>query len=136
MGPPGIGKTSLAVAMLRAMLEREVVASTLASEDDAMRVARKHRFVHAHRLGVARMSGAEGLAELAAATRATLLLIDDVGKDARVPSNALAEVVQERHAEERVTWFTTSFDAKELATRYGAGTARRLFERADIIRQR
>lgn len=134
MGPPAIGKTSLAVAMLRAMFERELAATSPATEDVAMRVTRKYRFVHAHRLGAARISGAEGLAEFAAATRASLLMIDDVGTDADVPSNALAEVVQERHAEERVTWFTTSFDAKELAARYGGGTARRFLEHSILFR--
>ena len=134
IGAPGIGKTSLAVALLRAMLERDLAAATLANEESAALVPRKYRFVHAHRLGAARIKGAEGLADLKTALQATVVLLDDLGAEADVPSNTAPEVIQERHAEERATWCTTSLSPQEIAERYGAGIARRVLERAMVLR--
>lgn len=50
-GPPGAGKTSLAIALLRAMLECELSTAMLACDDDGDRIARRYKFAHAHRLG-------------------------------------------------------------------------------------
>ena len=134
MGAPGIGKTSLAVALLRAMLERELVTATLTNEDNVALVARKYRFVHAHRLGAARINGAEGLADLKTALQATVLLLDDLGAEADVPSNTVPEVLHERHAENRTTWITTSFAATGIAERYGGGIVRRVLQGAELLR--
>ena len=134
MGAAGAGKTSLAVALLRAMLERELARATLPSDDDAERIARRYRFAHAHRIGVAYLGGLEGAAELRAAIRAPLLLLDDVGAESTVPSNAVPEVIAERHAEERLTWITTGLSPREIAGRYGGGVARRVVENASILK--
>ena len=134
MGPAGAGKTSLAVALLRAMLERELAHATLSSDDDAERIARRYRFAHTHRIGVAYLGGLEGAAELRAAIRAPLLLLDDVGAESTVPSDAVPEVIAERHAEERATWITTGLSPKEIAERYGGGVARRVMENAAVLR--
>ncbi|HEX7667752.1 MAG TPA: hypothetical protein VF407_24665 [Polyangiaceae bacterium] len=134
MGPPGIGKTTLAVALFRARFERELERTAPTSDVDVTRSVLQFRFVHAHRLAVARINGAEGLAELAASIRARVLLIDDLGEGATVASNPVRDVIQERHADERETWLTTNFGPKAIAERYGAGIARRIFERATIVR--
>ena len=134
MGPPGIGKTSLAVAMLRAMLERELAPAKFASDDSAVQIARRYRFAHAHRLGAARISGPAAAAELEAAIRSRVLLLDDLGTDANIASNPVAEAIAERHAEERVTWVTTSLSPTEIAKRYGGGVARRLLEHSQLLR--
>lgn len=130
IGSPGIGKTSLAVAMLRALLERDLDRTAPESDDDANRIARRYRFAHAHRLGVARLSGLEGAAELQAAIRAPVLVLDNLGAEAAIPSNAIPELIIERHAEQRETWFTTESEPRAIAERYGGGIARRVFEGA------
>lgn len=134
LGAPGIGKTSLAIAMLRATLERELDASNI-DRGDTVAIARKYRFAHAHRLDAARLGGPAGLSEIESATRAPILLLDDLGEGAKIPSTAVPDVVQERHAESRPTWFTTSLTPKEIAERYGGGIARRVFEHAHVVRQ-
>lgn len=133
LGAPGFGKTSLAVALMRAMFERELAQSTLESDDQGERIACRFRFEHAHRVGVTRLSGLEGASELQAAIRAPLLLLDDLGAEPPIPSNAVPEVIAERHAEERVTWITTGFAPKEIAERYGGGIARRVMENSAVL---
>jgi hypothetical protein len=61
-------------------------------------------------------------------------LLDDLGADAKVPSNVVPEVIAERHAEQRVTWITTSLEPKEIAQRYRGGIARRILEHAKTVR--
>ena len=68
------------------------------------------------------------------ATQVPLLLLDDLGHDAKVPSNPVSDLIQERHAEQRTTWLTTGLNAREIADRYGAGIARRIFESAQLVR--
>jgi DNA replication protein DnaC len=119
VGPAGSGKTSLAVA-----------AFQLAA------IARS-RFVHAFRLGTANIQhrAGEGEAELVrTATTMGLVLLDDVGNERQTTMNAVPDVIFERHAEGRATWITTAFSAQEIAQRYGDGIARRVFERALVVR--
>ncbi len=73
------------------------------------------------------------LAELEATIQAPVLLLDDVGAEPSIASNAVPEVIQERHAEQRVTWITTGLSPKEVAERYGGGIARRAMEHASIV---
>lgn len=122
VGPPGSGKTSLGVAMLRAWY-----AST----------SRSARFVHAHRLGIARIqhhAGSGEASEVDVAMRAEMVLLDDVGGERITATNALPDVVYERHAEGRALWATTALTMDQLTERYGGGIARRLFEGATVIR--
>lgn len=134
LGPPGLGKTTLAVALLRALFERDLARASLESDDEGECVARRFRFTHAHRIGVARLGGVEGAAELQAAIRPPVLVLDDLGAEAKIPSNAVPEVITERHAEERATWITTGLSPSEIATRYGGGVARRILEFAVLYR--
>ncbi|MEO8801207.1 MAG: hypothetical protein ABI551_25165 [Polyangiaceae bacterium] len=128
LGRPGAGKTSLAVALLRSLLERELAAAESADDFDGL--VRGFRFVHAHRLGVARIPGSADPDEIRNATNARVLLLDDLGEDCDVPSNPVPGVIIERHAEERTTWITTSRTPTAIAERYGGGIARRVFEHA------
>jgi Ni2+-binding GTPase involved in maturation of urease and hydrogenase len=73
-GPPGAGKTSLAIALLRATLECELSTAVLACDDDADRIARRYKFAHAHRLAAVRLGGLGEAAELKAAIRAPVLV--------------------------------------------------------------
>jgi hypothetical protein len=121
VGGAGMGKTSLAVALYRYALPK-VRGSGL--------------FVSAFRLAEARskMRLGEESPLLAAATSVRLLLLDDVGNEPKTELSSLPSVVFERHEDERPAWVTTAFGPDELARRYGDGFARRVFERALVIR--
>jgi DNA replication protein DnaC len=117
-GPSGTGKTSLAVACLQ---ERLLDA----------------RFESALRLGTARIQNPAGKGEAEVVTRAIearLLLIDDVGTEAKTANNAVRDVVFERHDAERPTWITTGFSSQQLADFYGDGFLRRILEGAMVVR--
>jgi DNA replication protein DnaC len=122
VGPSGCGKTSLAVAMMR---KRVAV------------IGERAAFVHAFRLGVARIQHAAGDGEPAiveTAMRVPLLLLDDVGTERQTATNAVADVILERHAEGRATWVTTWLSPREAAEKYGGGVARRIFEDCKVIK--
>ena len=101
LGRPSAGKTSLAVALLRSLLERELAAAESADDFDGL--VWGFRFVHAHRLGVARIPGSTDPDEIRNATNARVLLLDDLGEDCDVRTNAVPGVIIERHAEGRTT---------------------------------
>jgi hypothetical protein len=121
MGEPGVGKTSLAVAALRAWTR------------DARRAA---MFGRAHHLGTARIQQRAGAGEapvVARAIAAPLLLIDDLGAESQTQNSAIADVVRERFDEGKPLWITTGLTAQEVAARYDGGAVRRIFERAMVI---
>lgn len=127
IGPPGAGKTSLAAAMYRAAARAETSAGALG----------RYRWVSAHQLAKARAGHplGEGEAPLVeAAMRAPLLVLDELGGEDPRHASAVAEVLYDRHAEQRATWVTTGVGSKEIAARYGGGIARRIFEGATIFR--
>lgn len=116
-GPSGSGKTSLACACLR---EREGAI-----------------FVSALRLGMARQQSALGdgeAGEVERAIGAPLLLIDEVGGEAKVATNAVRDVIFARHDADRPTWVTTGFTRAQLAETYGDGALRRMVEDAYVVR--
>ncbi len=127
------GKTTLAVALLRALLEAKVAAHPFASEDDVKAIARQCRFVPARRLGFAATVPGDPL-EIRRAMLAPVLLLDDLGKDADIKSNPVPAIIGERHDEERVTWITTELSPIQIAERYGEGIARRICEKAFVLR--
>ena len=121
IGASRAGKTSLAVAMLRAWVAR---------------YERRAMFFAAHRLGVARLQHPAGHGEaplVEAAMDAPLVLLDDLGSERDFPSNPIADVIFERHARDLPTWVTTGLSRDALVVRYGAGVTARLFERARVI---
>ncbi len=121
VGPARAGKTSLAVAALR-----HVGATAYGA-----------RFCHAHRLGTARIQHGAGEGEATIVRRAIaakLLLLDDVGNERQMATNAVPDVIFERHADDAPTWYTTAFEADAIAAKYGDGIARRMFERALVVR--
>lgn len=127
VGPPGAGKSTLAAAMFRAAAR---------AERRQERVSR-FRWVSAHALAKARAEFGLGAGEaplVEAAVAAPLVVIDELGgEDARYAS-AVAEVIYERHAEARATWITLGVGPKEVATRYGGGIARRVFEGSTVFK--
>lgn len=121
IGATGAGKTSLAVALLREALH-ELGGDGL--------------FVHAFRLAEAKANQRLGEESpiITAAVRARVLLLDDLGNEPKTELSAIPGVVFERHAEAMQTWVTTPFGPEEIARRYGDGVARRIYERALVIR--
>lgn len=120
-GGAGTGKTSLACAMMRALVE---------TGDPRV------LFVGAYWLAKAREQyrlGQGEAPEVERAIEASVLVIDDVGIE-QARNTALSEVIYERHAAERRTIITTGFGFKALAERYGDGIARRMSEGATVIR--
>lgn len=128
VGPAGAGKTSLAIAMLRARFEQ--------LGDGGL-------FAHAHRLETARRRWGLGEGdppEVDAALRAPVLLIDDLGfGEVLRQGSVCAEVIQQRHADAKPTWCTTGAGTtagaarRALAGLYGDGTARRIFEGVRVM---
>jgi hypothetical protein len=118
VGPSGAGKTSLAVACLRERLP------------DCM-------FVSALRLGTARIQSAAGQGEADLVERAVgarLLLIDELGGEAKTATNAVRDVVFARYDADLPTWVTTGFASGQLVETYGDGMLRRLTEGACLVK--
>lgn len=120
VGPAGHGKTSLAAAMFRHRASR----------------GERNAWAAAWRLGVVRMQYDLGKGEppmVKKALAAPILVIDDVGIEKNTPTNALPDILFERHQEGMATWLTTAMTRKQTADRYGDGIARRVFEGARVI---
>jgi DNA replication protein DnaC len=70
---------------------------------------------------------------VSAAIRADLLVLDDLGQEARNDLNPIRDILFEREERRVPTWVTTGFGPEELATMYGGGVLRRVYERAEQI---
>lgn len=126
-GTAGVGKTSLAVAMLRAFLARPAVSL------DRRKTA---RFIAARMVPAAKGEHVAGRShEYPEALRAAFVVLDDLGAEGDTPSSraAVTDLLAERHAWERPTIVTTFLDQAAIALRYGDGIARRLFERGLVV---
>lgn len=122
VGPAGAGKSSLAVAALHALMDDPTF---------------EPRFAHAYKLGTARIQHAAGSGDapyVERAQRAEWLLLDDLGAERATQNNAVQDVISDRHIEDLPTWVTTGFSPAEIAQKYGDGIARRVFERAVVIK--
>jgi Mrp family chromosome partitioning ATPase len=133
-GDPGVGKTSLAVALLRALAESAIATTSFDRDEDVRAIVRRFHFASAHRLGTAGIAVHDDPEAIRTATRARVLLLDDLGAERSIPSNPIPDVIAERHAEDRTTWITTGLSAKEIVDRYGGGVARRVLEGASLTR--
>lgn len=135
MGRPGCGKTSLAVCMLRHVVDGALERDATIEQ---WRRARAVLFVDAHELAGARVAAPLG-SEPALVRRcmtAGLLVLDELGGEApNVPRSAVADVLQRRHREPSLwTIVTTGLTQQALGDLYGGGIVRRLFEGAECIR--
>lgn len=118
IGPSGSGKTSLACACLRERIPHGI-------------------FMTCFRLGVARSQSALGQGEPAIIEKAMttpLLLLDEVGGEAKTATNAVRDVLFARHDADLATWITTGFTSQQLAETYGDGALRRIVEDAYIVK--
>jgi DNA replication protein DnaC len=128
-GPAGSGKTSLGRAI---WFER---CMKIAMRDPTCEHARG-KFVTAFELARARREHRLGAGEaevVMSAIRTDLLLLDELGAEAGRGDTSVAEVIHERHANDRATIFTTPFSLEELAQRYGDGLGRRIFEGSLLV---
>lgn len=129
VGPAGAGKTSLAAAMLRTRVS--------AAEPGPGRVAfgrERILFAPACRLAQARIEPPDPPDLVRRAMTTDLLVIDDLGSPRSEPlSSPIPDIISERHDWLRPLWVTTYLDPQALGERYGAGVARRLYERAIVI---
>ena len=123
VGPPGSGKTSLVTAMFLAADFQAARATVL--HTSAYQLARA-RAVHPLGAGEAPL--------VARAFAATLLVLDELGGEEAAHQSAVKDVLHERHAQDQPTWVTTGVTPTEVATRYGGGIARRVFEDAKTFR--
>lgn len=132
VGPKGAGKTSLAIAMLRARLDAALAPD---ADGDAVTRAAGARFASAFDLAYARADAQLGAepAALRAWKRATVLVVDDLGAEAKAHNSPVGELIHHRHAHALPTIVTTGFNSKELTERYGDGIVRRLTDRALIL---
>jgi Mrp family chromosome partitioning ATPase len=133
-GDAGVGKTSLAVALLRALAESAIATTQLGRDEDLRAIVRRFHFASAHRLGTAGVAVNGDPDAIRTAMRARVLLLDDLGSERSIPSNPVPDIIAERHAEDRATWITTGLSATEIVDRYGGGVARRVLEGASLTR--
>ena len=122
LGPVGAGKTSLACAMLRSLLDTPLGFSG--------------RFCSAVRLAACRTDSGLGSipVELADAMAASVIVLDDIGQEPDRNAPVITETMQARYNDGKPTIVTTWLDPSEITTRYGAGTARRILEHSAIVR--
>lgn len=129
IGPPGCGKTTIAVAHLRASVERDANA--------------RARFIPAEDL-LREETPEGGPTPFALAQSAEVLVVDDLGVElnqAPVGSGLLAQragaaskLIGDRFDRQLPLVVTTGLDQKAIQTMYGDRIARRLFEGAAAIR--
>lgn len=133
VGATGTGKTSLACAMLSSVIEAGV---NLQCDGDTLRRAKRARFYHAYDLSVARGEhrlGGNEPPKITDAKTASVLVLDELGRDDRKTSD-VAEVIRRRLAMGLPTIVTTWQTQSEIAAAYDGGIARRLYQRATLIR--
>lgn len=112
VGPAGAGKTTFAVACLRERLSRGAI------------------FVPPYKLGPHRGFPDANYVKLVC--EAPLVLLDDIGRE-NSNTSAVVQVLNERHDEQRATWFTTGLRHEQLLERYDDGSGRRTGERSRAL---
>ena len=116
-GAAGSGKTSLACACLRHAI------------DELPGLGFSGRYASALEVSAAMRD--HDSAQVSLAKSASVLVLDDVGQE-RFP-DAVREVIHARHDSGRPMLITTFLAQDALLDRMGAGTERRLFERAAVV---
>jgi hypothetical protein len=126
-GYAGVGKTTFAAG---------VALLTARTAIEAGRRPPRILFVTAIDLGLARSQHRLGAGEadlVSAATDADILIVDDLGAEAVRDVDAISTVIHARYNSALPTWVTTALSDAEVASRYGGGIERRIFEGAVVI---
>ncbi len=87
-GEAGVGKTSLAVALLRALAETAIAATSFDRDEDVRAIVRRFHFASAHRLGTAGLAVHGDVDAIKIAMRARVLLLDDLGSERSIPEQS------------------------------------------------
>lgn len=124
VGRYGSGKTHLAVAALRAAIERHLVDGRFASSTDLARKLMQGdgtRFLNYE------------VAEQAVSHE--LLVLDDIGQESPSPKirELLFEIIDGRYRENRSTILTSNAGTADIASRIGGAVASRLTEMTDVL---
>lgn len=129
IGPPGCGKTTIAVAHLRASVEHDTDV--------------RARFIPAEDL-LREETPEGGPTPFALALSADVLVIDDLGVElAQAPvgsgllaqrAGAASKLIGDRFDRQRPLVVTTGLDKPAIQTMYGDRIARRLFEGAAVVK--
>lgn len=131
-GPAGAGKTSVVIALFRALFERGIKEG--APEKDKRRALSAGYFSV---YDLARDRAKHGLGDespmVKRAIGASVAVIDDLGNETDTALSAVPEILYERHAQGRPTWITTWMTQDDAQRRYNGGVARRIFERATVL---
>jgi DNA replication protein DnaC len=132
-GPTGSGKTTLACAMLREVID---AAAKLDCDEATLERGRRARLYDAYDLSVARkehrLGGGEPV-DLSDAKTASVLVIDELGRDDKSTSDVW-KIIHDRAAAKQLTIVTTWMKTQgEVSAAYDGGIARRLFENATLI---
>lgn len=133
IGASGKGKTTLACAILSDIIDR---ADNLACDRQTLERARFARYVDASQLALARQEhrlGGGAPEEVLRAKNASVLVVDEFGRDDRKAVD-VGKIIHERESAGRLTIVATWMDQVEIKNAYDAGIARRLFEKATVIR--
>lgn len=130
LGPPGAGKSTLAAAIARRVLEASV------REESGFVGVREVLWVSSFALARANIKHPLGQGDpplVRQAKAAKTLIVDDLGQEPKIESSSVDEVLFERtETEGRATWITTGLDRAQVANRYGGGIARRVFDLAEV----
>lgn len=130
-GDAGAGKTSLVAAMFRAVVEGGIGPN--ARQKDTQRAEwalfasalELSQAIRQHPIG----RGVPPLFDRA--VHASVLVVDDLGTED--DTRAASELLFARHDSDRGQWVTTWMTGPQMAERYGAGVARRVYEHADVL---
>ncbi|MGH7189175.1 MAG: ATP-binding protein [Terriglobales bacterium] len=123
-GGSGMGKSTLAAAAAREWATQRGGGRIVWARAASLAVASRY-----HALGAGQPPA------LAEAERADLLVLDELGESQRTAQwDDVAEVLFSRYERGASTWITTWLSEDQMTNQYGDGFARRVFERAAIVR--
>lgn len=134
IGAAGVGKSVLATCIFRELVNSLPYHQVGECCDDGKPA--HSLWLDAGELGQEAARSRKPLELLRQAHRAPILVLDDLGTEAIYGTSAIAttiSLIRARHNRSFRSIYTTGLDRTELASLYGAGGERRIFDRAAIV---